>query len=199
MAVYFHGSFGLNREVLSKLITLALDNPGWRDAELAAPFGYGAPFGAKHRSWLHKAGLARVRLPLELTSEGSMVFEKDPSLDSLTTQWFLHHQLTEDPKRAEAWHFFAKEFLPHHISFSRQDLLEGLTEKLRPHSEKHFGPGSKLNQVISAKLLECYTAEHALGQLGILKKAGELYLRQSDIEILGPWDSVRALRTVYEN
>lgn len=197
MAVYFHGSFGLNREVLSKLVFLALENPGWRDAELAAPFGYGAPFGAKHRSWLHKTGLANVRLPLRLTPEGATVFEEDPPLESLTTQWFLHHQLTESPERAETWHFFAKEFIPQHSYFSREDLLEGLTEKLRPHSEKHFGAGSKLNRVISAKLLECYTAHHALGPLGLIKKDGKQYLTQPGVDVQGPWDSVDELRSSY--
>lgn len=197
MAVYFHGSFGLNREILAELVALALKNPSWRDAELAAPFGYGAPFGAKHRSWLHKTGLARVRFPLRLTTEGEVVFEEDPSLASPITQWFLHHQLTEDSERAETWHFFAKEFLPLHSSFTREDLLEGLTEKLRPHSEKHFGPGSKLNRVISAKLLECYTAEKALGALGLLRKEGNRYFRHLEIEVLGPWVSVGEFRAAY--
>ena len=33
----------------------------------------------------------------------------------------------------------------------------GLMEKLRFHSEQHFGPGSKLNKTILRKILEVYT------------------------------------------
>ncbi len=179
MAVYFHGSFGLNREVLSRLVALAQENPEWRDRELAAPFGYGAPFGAKHRSWLHKTGLAEVRYPIRLTPMGAVVFDEDPSLESLTTQWFLHHELTEDPDRAEAWHFFAGEFLSRNERFTREDLVDGLMMKLRSHSEKHFGPGSNLNKVISAKLLECYTKPKALGALGLVRRDGKHYISRA--------------------
>ena len=42
----------------------------------------------------------------------------------------------------------------------RQDLLDGLTDVLRYHSEMHFGPGSKLNKTISRKIIECYTEDH---------------------------------------
>jgi len=60
MAVYFHGSFGLNRSYMAGMLKLALGDPGLRDKELAQPFGYGAPFSAKYRSWLNKAGLAEM-------------------------------------------------------------------------------------------------------------------------------------------
>ncbi len=199
MAVYFHGSFGLSREVLSRLVALALQNPEWRDRELAAPFGYGTPFTAKHRSWLHKTGLAEVRFPLRLTPVGAVVFDEDPSLESLTTQWLLHHELTEDPVRAEAWHFFAREFLPQNESFTREDLLDGLTMKLRSHSEKHFGPGSSLNKVISAKLLECYTKDYALGALKMVRQDGKQYTRETPTEPVGPWRSPEDLRQAYRS
>ncbi len=197
MAVYFHGSFGLNREILSRLVALAHENPEWRDRELAEPFGYGTPFAAKHRSWLHKTGLAEVRYPLRLTPMGRVVFAQDPSLESLTTQWFIHHELTEDPVRAETWHFFAREFLPQHERFTRDDLLDGLTMKLRSHSEKHFGPGSQLNKVISAKLLECYMKPHGLGQLEIIRQDGKHYTRGTPVEPVGPWRSSEDLRQAY--
>lgn len=69
----------------------------------------------------------------------------------------------------------------------------GLTEKLRGHSEKHFGPGSQMNKVIVRKLIECYTADHALGALGILRhKDDKTYLR-GDPKQLGPWGSSSSL------
>ena len=93
---------------------------------------------------------------MKLTPLGKVVFEKDPQLATLTTQWLLHHELVTDPERAEAWHYFALQFLPAHPTFGRAQLLEGLTEKLSPHSMQHFGPGSKLNQQILRKILQVY-------------------------------------------
>jgi hypothetical protein len=148
MTVYFHGSFGLNRSRMAGILRAALKDPGLRDQEIAEPFGYNAPFTARYRSWLHKTGLIEMRYPIRLTEMGEVVYNNDPNLESLTTQWFMHHELTTDPDRTEAWHFFANEFLPVYKSFSKEDLLVGLTDKLRAHSEKHFGPGSKLNKVI---------------------------------------------------
>ena len=51
--------------------------------------------------------------------------------------------------------------------------------KLRSHSEKHFGPGSKLNVVIARKLLECYTEDYALGSLSILSKQGDRFIKEA--------------------
>lgn len=197
MAVYFHGSFGLNRSHMAGILKLALNDPGLRDKELAKPFGYGAPFSAKYRSWLNKAGLAEMGYPLKLTPKGTVVWEKDPALTSLTTQWFMHWELTQDPEKAEAWHFFVKEFLPGHASFTRQDLLDGLAKKLSPHSMKHFGPGSKLNKVIARKLIDCYTEESALGALGLLRPDGKRWVYTPADHSLGPWDDVEPLINAY--
>ena len=112
MSVLFHGNFGLNREYMSGLLDIALKKPGVKDKDLAKPFGYGAPFGQRYRSWLHKTGVTKMELPMELTPMGEVVYKKDPKFKTLTTQWFFHHELVTDPERSEAWHFFALEFLP---------------------------------------------------------------------------------------
>ncbi len=187
MTVYFHGSFGLNRNFMSGLLNQALDTPKLKDNELAKTFGYHAPFAARYRSWLHKTGITELGLPIKLTPLGKVVYDKDPEFKTLTTQWFIHHELTSYPDRAEPWHFFANEFLPKHKSFTKEELLDGLTEKLRYHSEQHFGPGSKLNQVICRKIIECYTEDYALGNLGLIKKEGEKFVRGKPINKKGPW------------
>ena len=197
MAVYFHGNFGLNRSYMAGILKHALADSSAKDADLAKPFGYGAPMAAKYRSWLHKTGLTESGRPLSLAPAGEVIWEKDPNLESLTTQWFIHWELTQHPTRAEAWHFFIHEFLRIHASFTRDDLLEGLTEKLRPHSEKHFGPGSMLNKVIARKLIDCYTAEEALGGLGIIQTDGKSLVRSDSGKSRGPWDSPAKLRRAY--
>ena len=90
MSVYFHGSFGLNRHNMAALLKNALINPDLRDKELAMPFGYGAPFAEKTRSWLHKTGIAELGFPVRLTAEGKQVWEKDTNIELEQTQWFMH-------------------------------------------------------------------------------------------------------------
>jgi hypothetical protein len=128
---------------------------------------------------------------------GEIVHKKDPELKKLSTQWFLHYELTEDPERAEAWHYFARQFLPNNNSFSKKDLLNGLTQKLRAHSERHFGPGSKLNQVILRKIIECYTEDYALGSLALLRKEGNHFVRGKPNRKQGPWESTADLKNAY--
>lgn len=196
MAVLFHGNFALDRPRLAGILDLALKNPTLKDKGLAHPFKYGAPFAARYRSWLHKTGLTEVGLPLELTAMGTVVMEHDPSLKSLVTQWFLHHELVTDPHRSEAWHYFALEFLPKHETFSKEQLLGGLTEKLSPHSMQHFGPGSSLNQLILRKILQVYTAKEGLGDLGLIEPQGDSF-RRRELKALGPWVTPNAMSKAY--
>lgn len=196
MTVLFHGNFALNRVHLASVLVNGLENPKQKDKELAKPLGYGAPFAAIQRSWLHKTGLCEMGLPLKLTPFGKVVFECDPQLEMLTTQWFLHHELVDDPERAEAWHFFAKKFLPTNKQFERQDLENGLVVQLGTHSMKHFGPGSKLNQRIARKIVQVYTETTGLGELGLLTKNGNEFLRGNPRK-KGPWSSPAKLRQSY--
>lgn len=198
MSVLFHGSFGLNRKYMSGLLDAALKNSKQGDKELAKPFGYGAPFGQRYRSWLHKCGVTEMGLPMKLTPMGEVVRKRDPKLNKPVTQWFLHHELVTDPERSEAWHFFAKEFLPKHSTFTKEDFLEGLTEKLRWHSEMHFGPGSKLNKTILRKIIEVYTGGEGLGGLGLIEVQSDGSYKRLKPKVLGPWKTLAALEKAYK-
>lgn len=62
-------------------------------------------------------------------------------------------------------------FLPQDVSagtthFPEVDLITGLMNEF--HSEKHFGPNSKMNPVIGQKLLECYTHSVGLKRLELI-------------------------------
>jgi hypothetical protein len=197
MTVYFHGNFGLNREYMAGVLALLRKKGKPSDKELGALFDYGAPFGARYRSWLHYAGLMEQRLPLQLTPMGEVVAKKDPKLKKLTTMWFMHHELTIDPIKVESWHIFANDFLSKKNSFTRDELLMGLADKLGPHSQKHFGMGSKLNTVIAKKLIECYTADHALAALGLIEQSGVDEYKVLKSRRLGPWKTPEALEKAY--
>ncbi len=189
MTVFFHGNFGMNRDRMARLTALASKNPLKSDADLASEFGYGAPFAATYRSWLHKAGIAKLGRPFQLTDFGRVVFDNDPKFSEPATKWFFHHELTGHPTRAETWRYFFTEFRPRHPSFTKDDLMKGLVSKLRGHSEKHFGVDSKMNPVIVRKLLECYTQPSALGDLGLLQKRNDESFEFADVSPLGPWNS----------
>ena len=110
MTVFFHGNFGLDRARMAQILDLALANPEYTDRELAKPFGYGAPFASIYRSWLHKTGLSNLRRPVTLTDLGKVVLKHDKNLSAKPTLWFMHHQLSYTPVRAEAWHYFIHNF-----------------------------------------------------------------------------------------
>jgi hypothetical protein len=196
MTVYFHGSFGLNRKYMAKIIEAALKEPKLKDKDLGSIFGYGAPFSSRYRSWLHKTGIIELGFPIKLTQMGNIVVNKDPDLKTRTTQWFIHHELTTDPLRAEAWYFFANEFLPSRKKFTKSELMNGLTEKLKAHDERHFGSGSPLNKVILRKIIECYTADYALGSLGIIHEKDGKFVR-GETKIKGPWETPEKLSRAY--
>jgi hypothetical protein len=196
MSVLFHGNFGLNRSRMSGILGSSIKNNALKDGGLAKPFGYGAPFASRYRSWLHKCGISEMGLPMKLTPMGEIVFKNDPEFKTLTTQWFLHHELVTDPVRSEAWHFFALEFLPKHDTFTKEMLLMGLMEKLRSHSEQHFGPGSKLNKIILRKIIEVYTGGDGLGKIGIIRTQGDRFIRLKS-KPQGPWQTPRSLESAY--
>jgi hypothetical protein len=135
-------------------------------------------------------------LPIKLTPMGEVVRKKDRKFHSLTTQWFLHHELVGAPERAEAWHFFVAEFLPNHSRFTWSDLIDALTEKLRYNNEQHFGPGSTLNKQIALKIVQVYTEDAELGQLGLISKDGNEYVR-SEAKVAGLWKPPKQLEAAH--
>lgn len=197
MTVFFHGNFGLDRPRMAQLLELALAKPKYGDKDLAKPFGYGAPFASTYRSWLHKSGLTNLRRPVGLTNLGEVVLQHDQNLSAIPTLWFMHHQLTTYPDRAEAWNFFIHEFRPANRSFSKEDLRAGLIKRLSPHHMKHFGEGSTMIPIIVRKIIECYTSPKALGHLGLLTKDNFGNYLFPNIEIPSICEDVSALTASY--
>jgi hypothetical protein len=196
MSLLFHGSFGLHRARMAGILKAGLENPSANDADLARPFEYRAPFAAKYRSWLHKTGIAEQGLPLRLTQLGEVAWKLDPNFESQVTMAFMHHQLTGEPGRAEAWYFFCRQFLPQHRDFTREDVLTALAENLRVRSERRPGSAIRQTGLIVRKLLECYTQDYALGGLGILQSKKNRYLRL-DVNLPCPWQTEAELELAY--
>lgn len=187
MAVYFHGSFGLNRRYMAEVFKALVTDHSLSATDIATPFGYKAPFTNKYKAWLQKTSILEG---VKLTQNGKIIFEKDPKLESLVTQSYMHHELTKSTSEAEAWYFFIKEFLPENSRFTKDQLEVSLGMKLMGHSVQHFSKGRPMNKTITRKLLDCYLKKDALGSLGLLKidKEGK-YLRLEPKNVLGPWES----------
>ena len=176
---------------MSGVLAALISRPGASPAEVASNFGYGAPFTGKYKSWLQKTSLLAGK---KLTPYGEVIVKHDPQLNSIVSQWFMHHQLIKNPTDAEAWYFFIQEFLPANPVFTREKLETDLGMKLMSHSVKHFSKGRPMNRVISKKLIDCYLLEEALGGLGMLKQSKEKeFTVQSSSKSMGPWDTPEAL------
>ena len=197
MTVYFHGSFGLNREYMAGVLSGCLRNPDASGDEIAAPFGYKAPFTGRYKSWLHKTGVTTSGRKIRLTPMGEVVWKNDPQFRSIVTQWFMHHELCTDPERAEAWHFFAHEFAPKHASFSLQELEMGLAMKLMSHHPTHFGQNAPMIKVIARKIVQCYTQPEALGAIGLLTSLDTKSFSTPKVKQPDPWESVNALSNAF--
>ena len=198
MTVYFHGNFGLNRDYMAGVLKAGLKDPKATGASIAAPFGYKAPFTARYKSWLNKTGLITERAAIELTPIGEVVWRHDPKLQSLTTQWLLHHELTGNPERAEAWHYFASDFIKTTKNFTLEDLRGGVSMKLMPHDKKHFGRDAPMIKVIARKIIQCYTEPEGLGALGILSTTNKNTFAVQKPKRLGPWKSGAELSSAYK-
>jgi hypothetical protein len=170
-----------------------LKNPKADADQVAKPFGYRAPFTGRYKSWLHKTGIVTTTRAMSLTPMGEVVWKQDPNFESIVSQWFMHHQLCEDPERAEAWHFFEHEFLPSRNSFSQEELEMGLAMKLMPHHATHFGKDAPMIKVIARKLAQCYTQECGLGSLGIISSEGGNCYSVANPPKRGPWATELAL------
>lgn len=198
MTVYFHGSFGLNREYMAGVLASCLKNPKASGDEIAKPFGYKAPFTGRYKSWLHKTGIVASTRSMSLTPMGEVVWKNDRNLESPVTQWFLHHELCTDPERAEAWHYFAHEFLPNRKSFSLQELEMGLAMKLMAHHPSHFGANAPMIKVIARKIVQCYTLAEGLGHLGLVTALGPRNFDVNHVKAKGPWGSIEELQKAYK-
>ena len=197
MTVYFHGSFGLNRKYMSGVLRAYLKDPKANADQVAKPFGYRAPFTGRYKSWLHKTGVVTSTRAMSLTPMGEVVWNHDPQLESLISQWFMHHELAKNPERAEAWHFFVHEFLPRKDSFTLDELEMGLAMKLMPHHPTHFGEGAPMIKVIARKIAQCYTLDEGLGQLGLLETVGAKKFSVNQVSSKGPWGSAGTLKRAY--
>lgn len=198
MSVFFHSSFGLNRKFMAGVLNASINYPTKSPKEVAIPFGYDAPFTSRYKSWLQKCGIAKLQSgSISLTPHGEIIWLKDPNLNNIVTQWYIHWELSKSADNAESWYFFYNEFLPKHKKFSKNDLMQALAMRLMPHSAKHFGPESSMTKIITRKLLDCYIKPEALGAINIIKMESNKSFLRANMEKQGPWPDIHTFKKQY--
>jgi hypothetical protein len=116
------------------------------------------------KQWAIAANLISDR---GLTNEGRLVSTKDPYLESTVTDWLIHFNLSLD--KQSLWKYFVYEFLPHHATFTQDELLSYSTEIFKAES-----PDRLLKKV--RLLLKTYIDSQAISKGKFITQENKLYL-----------------------
>jgi hypothetical protein len=173
MTLSFHNTFPLERDNLAKLLAVVSENPTVTNVQIAEATGIGIGLNPRKGKvqptvdYAMYSGLLRVLSPgrerrLELTPVGEIVRCNDSWFRKPVTQWVLHYHLSKVGSEAEAWTYFAHEFLPRHAEFTRADLETNLTEK--------FGHKIKLKILNPGVLLNCYLEGGGLERIRLVRE-----------------------------
>jgi hypothetical protein len=173
MSLSFHNTFPLERDNLAKILAAASENPSVSNFQIAEKTGIGIgknPRKGKVQPTLDYAANAgllnalnfREGRRLQITPIGKTVQSNDPWFKKPTTQWVLHYQLAKLGSEAEAWSFFAHQFLPSHPEFTRTDLEADLSGE--------FGHKIKLKILNPGVLLNCYLEGGGLERIRLVRE-----------------------------
>lgn len=173
MSAYFHKSFTLNCDNISKILTFVSDNPSASRHDIAIETGIGIgknESDGKVRPTIQYAiysGLlnpasAEKQNPILLTPTGQIIFENDKRLKSPVTHWAMHYYLCRPNNEALIWSFFIHTFLPQYSNFDSQTLEAALADEFPSLSQRI----TKENRRI---LIDCYTSGNSLAKTRILE------------------------------
>lgn len=173
MKAYFHNSYVLERNNISKVLAFVLEKPSANRREIAEETGIGIGKKDFHSKLLPTIRYAIYSGLLEeksdenetdacFTNAGKIIFENDLRLKSSVTQWVMHYFLCRTENDALIWSFFIHEFLPIFTEFDYLTLRDELNRKFFQLTERN----NKENQKI---LLTCYTDGNALSKIGLLE------------------------------
>ncbi|WP_088893786.1 DUF4007 family protein [Leptolyngbya ohadii] len=101
-----------------------------------------------------------------LTPEGTIVATRDPYLETVVTDWFIHFHLSVSDW--SMWRYFIYEFLPNHQSFTQNALLEELILTFAEESSNQLKKSVRL-------LLRTYLDPQSIAKNSFLKREHKLY------------------------
>jgi hypothetical protein len=173
MKAYFHKSFILERDNISKVLAFASENSTADRFKIAEETGIGIGKSASDGKvqptiqYAVYSGLltdesAESKNNISLSELGKIIFENDQRLKNSITQWVMHYFLARTENEALIWSFFVHEFLPQFPNFESDDLERGLRDRFSDLSER-------INKENRRILTSCYTDGNALSKTGLLE------------------------------
>jgi|GEM_PF-1549010 len=184
MKAYFHKSFVLERDNISKVLAVISESPAASLQQIAEETGIGIGRNVsdgKVRPTIQYAiycGLLKPesiesRNHIEFSELGRVVFEHDPRLKLSVSQWVMHYSLCQTENEALVWSFFVHDFLPKFSEFDPSTLKREL--------ELHFPDLSEDNiKDYRRILISCYVDGNGLPKLRLIESwEKDKYLRGS--------------------
>jgi len=174
----FHTTFPLKKEDILKIIQAAAEEKGLADT--LEGLMYRTSLGSKKvvpmKGWASRSGLIAGDF---LSPEGKLVLEKDPYLESPTTNWLMHFYLSlgdkglqnppETPAEWGGWTYFIYTFLPNYRAFSSNDLVHTSALVFEQEATKSLIKNFKF-------VLRAYTEEQALANCKFLTQEDDQYV-----------------------
>ena len=173
MKAYFHNSYILERDNISKMLEFVRENPSSNRRKIAEATGIGIGKKDHHSKLLPTiryaiySGLLEKKsdendIEATFTNVGNIIFENDLRLKSPVRQWIMHYFLCRTENEAMIWSFFVHKFLPKFPEFSHLDLRDELNLAFSQLTERN----NRENQKI---LAACYTDRNGLAKTGLLE------------------------------
>jgi hypothetical protein len=159
-----HETFAIREGWLHKGISLLDNEPEkFEDEYVADWLGVGRNMAKSIKHWLAATQLAerptdpttRKKGPLEITSLGRKVIERDPYFMERGTWWALHVNLVNNSEHAATWTWFFNQFL--NVRFERATCVEALRRYLAANQTRV--PSLKTLQRDIACLLASYSKD----------------------------------------
>jgi len=174
----FHTTFPLKKEDILRIFQVAAEDQGLSDAleNLMSRTGLGNKKVVPMKSWASRAGLVSGDF---LSPEGKLILEKDPYLESLTTNWLMHFYLSLGDKGLQTppanpadwggWTYFVYTFLPNYRAFTSADLVHTSALVFEQEVTKSLTKNFKF-------VLRAYTEEQALANCKFLSQEDNQYV-----------------------
>jgi hypothetical protein len=174
----FHTTFALKKEDILRILQAAVEERGLSDSleGLMHRTGLGNKKIVPMKSWATRSGLVAGDF---LSSEGKLVLEKDPYLDSPTTNWLMHFYLSLGDKGLQpppttpadwgGWTYFIYTFLPNYRAFTSNDLVHTSALMFEQETTKRLTENFKF-------VLRAYTEEQALASCKFLIQGDGQYI-----------------------
>lgn len=180
----FHTTFALKKEDILRILQAASEEKGLSDSleDLMDRTGLGNKKIVPMKSWASRSGLVAGNF---LSPEGKLVLEKDPHLESPTTNWLMHFYLSLGDKGLQAspktpadwggWTYFIYTFLPNYRAFTSDDLVHTSALVFEQETTKRLTANFKF-------VLRAYTEEQALANCKFLiQEDGQYIAGQSNL------------------